>query len=63
MAFWTCSLVVLELIIFILFLQAEGANVIKVDLFFFVVTMLRTNRAKWLVWNFARIIFVFFSLI
>ena len=60
MAFWTCSLVVLELIIFILFLQAEGANVIKVDLFFFDVTRLRTNRAKWLVWDFARIIFIFF---
>ena len=60
MAFWTCSLVVLELIIFILFLQAEGANVVKVDLFLFTVTRLRTNRGKWLVWDFTRIIFVSF---
>ena len=63
MAIWTCSLVVLELIIFLLFLQVEGANVIKVDLFFFAVTRLRMNRVKWLVWDFARIIFAFFSLI
>ena len=61
MAFWTCSLVVLELIIFILFLQAEGANVVKVDLFFFAVMRLRTNRAKRLVWDFALIIFFCFS--
>ena len=60
MAFWTYSRVVPELIIFILFLQAEGANVVKVDLFFFAVTRLRMNRAKQLVWDFARIIFVFF---
>ena len=61
MAFWTCSFVVLELIIFLLFLQAEGANVVKVDLFLFAVTRLRTNRAKRLVWDVARIIFVSFS--
>ena len=61
MAFWTCSLVVLELIIFLLFLQAEGANVAKVDSFFFAVTRLRTNRGKQLVWDFARTIFVSFS--
>ena len=57
MAFWTYSRVVPELIIFILFLQAEGANVVKVDLFFFTVTRLRTNRAKRLVWDFSRIFF------
>ena len=61
MAFWTCSLVVLELIIFLLFLQAESGNVVKVDMFFFAVTRLHTNRTKWLVWDFARIIFVSFS--
>ena len=61
MAFWTCSLVVLELIIFLLFLQAESADVVKVDLFFFAVTRLRTNRAKRLVWDVARTIFVSFS--
>ena len=61
MAFWTCSLVVLKLTIFLLSLQAEGANVVKVDMFFFAVTRLRTNRAKQLVWDFARIIFVCFS--
>ena len=64
MAFWTCSLVVLELIIFLLFLQVEGSNVVKVDTFFFAVTRLRTNRTKWLVWDFASNIFVsFFSLV
>ena len=63
MAFWTCSLVVLELIIFLLFLQAESGNVVKVDMFFFAVTRLRTNRMKWLVWDFARTIFVSFSLL
>ena len=51
----------LELIIFLLFLQAEGANVVKVDLFYFAVTRLRTNRPKRLVCDFARIIFVSFS--
>ena len=51
----------LELIIFLLFLQAESGNVVKVDTFFFAVTRLRTNRAKRLVWDFARIIFVSFS--
>lgn len=61
MAFWTCSLVVLELIIFILFPQAEGANVVKVDLFFVAITRLRTNRGKQYVWDFAHIIFVSFS--
>ena len=61
MAFWTCLLVVLELIIFLLFLQAKGANVVKVDLFFFAVTRLRTNRGKRLVWDFACIIFISFS--
>ena len=50
-----------ELIIFLLFLQAESGNVVKVDMFFFAVTRLRTNRAKRLVWDFARIIFVSFS--
>ena len=47
MAFWVCSLVVLELIIFLLFVQAESGNVVKVDMFFFAVTRLRKNRAKW----------------
>ena len=61
LAFWTCSLVVVELIIFHHFLQAESGNVVKVDTFFFAVTRLRTNRAKRLVWDFACIIFVFFS--
>ena len=61
MAFWTCSLVVLELIIFLLFLQAEGANVVKVHLFYFTVMRLRTNHLKRLVWDFACIIFVSFS--
>lgn len=61
MAFWTCSLVVVELIIFLLFPQAESGNVVKVDMFFFAVTKLRTNRMKWLVWDFARTIFVSFS--
>ena len=61
LAFWTCSLVVLELIIFLLFLQAESENVVKVDMFFFAVTRLRTNRAKRLVWDFACTIFVSFS--
>ena len=61
MAFWTCSLVVVELIIFHHFLQAESGNVVKVDTFFFAVTRLRTNRTKWLVWDFARTIFVSFS--
>ena len=61
MAFWTCSLVVLKLTIFLLSLQAEGANVVKVDLFFFTVTRLSANRAKRLVWDFACIIFVSFS--
>ena len=51
----------LELIIFLLFLQAESGNVVKVDMFFFAVTRLRTNRMKWLVWDFARTIFVSFS--
>ena len=51
----------LELIIFLLFLQAESGNVVKVDIFFFTVTRLRTNRAKRLVWDFARTIFVSFS--
>ena len=51
----------LELIIFLLFLQAESGNVVKVDMFFFAVTRLRTNRTKWLVWDFARTIFVSFS--
>ena len=50
-----------ELIIFLLFLQAESGNVVKVDMFFFAVTRLRTNRMKWLVWDFARTIFVSFS--
>ena len=61
MAFWTCSLVVVELIIFHHFLQAESGNVVKVDTFFFAVTRLRTNRTKWLVWDFARTIFFSFS--
>ena len=61
LAFWTCSLVVVELIIFHHFLQAESGNVVKVDTFFFAVTRLRTNRTKWLVWDFARTIFVSFS--
>ena len=61
MAFWTCSFVVLELIIFLLFLQADGANVVKVALFFFAVTRLRMNRGKRLVWDFPCIIFVSFS--
>ena len=61
MAFWAYSLAVLELIIFLLFMQAESGNVVKVDMFFFAVTRLRKNRAKWLVWDFARIIFVSFS--
>ena len=60
MAFWTCSLVVVELIIFHHFLQAESGNVVKVDTFFFAVTRLRTNRSKRLVWDFSRIIFVSF---
>ena len=60
LAFWTCSLVVVELIIFHHFLQAESDNVVKVDTFFFAVTRLRMNRTKWLVWDFARIIFIFF---
>ena len=51
-----------ELIIFLLFLQAESGNVVKVDMFFFAFTRLRTNRAKRLVWDFARIIFVSFFL-
>ena len=50
-----------ELIIFLLFLQAESGNVVKVDMFFFAVTRLHTNRTKWLVWDFARTIFVSFS--
>ena len=50
----------LELIIFLLFLQAESGNVVKVDTFFFAVTRLRTNRTKWLVWDFARTIFCLF---
>ena len=61
MAFWTCSLVVVELIIFHHFLQAESGNVVKVDTFFFAVMTLRTNRTKWLVCDFARTIFVSFS--
>ena len=61
LAFWTCSLVVVELIIFHHFLQAESDNVVKVDTFFFAVTRLRTNHMKWLVWDFARTIFVSFS--
>ena len=61
LAFWTCSLLVLELIIFLLFLQVESGNVVKVDMFFFAVTRLHTNRTKWLVWDFARTIFVSFS--
>ena len=60
MAFWACSLAVLELIIFLLFLQAESGNVVKVDMVFFAVTRLRTNRAKRLVWDFARNIFILF---
>ena len=64
LAFWTCSLVVVELIFFLHFLQAESGNVVKVDTFFFAVTRLRTNRTKWLVWDFASNIFVsFFSLV
>ena len=51
----------LELIIFLLFLQAESGNVVKVDMFFFAITRLRTNRTKQLVWDFARTIFVSFS--
>ena len=51
----------LELIIFLLFLQAESGNVVKVDTFFFAVTRLRTNCMKWLVWDFAHTIFVSFS--
>ena len=51
----------IELIIFLLFLQAESGNVVKVDMFFFAVTRLGTNRTKWLVWDFARTIFVSFS--
>ena len=50
-----------ELIIFLLFLQAESGNVVKVDMFFFTVTRLRMNRAKWLAWDFARTFFVSFS--
>ena len=50
-----------ELIIFLLFLQAESGNVVKVDMFFFVVTRLPMNRTKWLVWDFARTIFFSFS--
>ena len=61
LAFWTCSLVVVELIIFHHFLQAESGNVVKVDTFFFAVTRLRTNRTKWLVLDFSRTIFVSFS--
>ena len=61
MAFWAYSLAVLELIIFLLLLQAQSGNVVKVDMFFFAVTRFRTNRAKQLVWDFARIIFVSFS--
>ena len=51
-----------ELIIFVLFLQAESGNVVKVDMFFLAVTRLRMNRMKWLVWDFARTIFVSFFL-
>jgi len=61
LAFWACSLAVLELIIFLLLLQAQSGNVVKVDMFFFAVTRFRTNRAKQLVWDFARTIIVSFS--
>ena len=61
MAFWTCFLVVVELIIFLHFLQAESGNVVKVDTFFFAVTRLHMNRGKRLVRDFACIISVSFS--
>ena len=61
MAFCTCSVLVLELIIFLLFLEAKSGNVVKVDMFFLAVTRLRMNRTKWLVWDFAHTIFVSFS--
>ena len=51
----------LELIIFLLFLQAESGNVVKVDMFFFAFTRLLTNRSKRLVFDFAWFIFVSFS--
>ena len=47
----------MNLLFFIIFLQAESDNVVKVDTFFFAVTRLRTNRTKWLVLDFSRTIF------